>query len=329
MSPAGTTRLVADVGGTNTRMAIFDPDQGELRALRIYRNHDFHRFEDVVGAWLQGLEAPAPTRACIAVAAPPGGDRVQMVNMDWSFSCRELAAAFDLEQVVWINDFVSNAYALHHLGANDCHTLRPARAAGLQDRRPADRRPTHRLAVVGPGTGLGGASVLRVEGRALAIAAEPGHMGLCPANAEEIALFQLLLAAHPGLYAELLVSGPGLLRLYRGLAAVRGEACVADTAEEVSRLALAAEDALCRAALDTFCALLGSVCGDFVLATGSYEGLYLAGGIIPGMIPFLEQSPFLQRLAAKGAMQDHLEQVPVRVITSPQPGLIGAAHAPL
>ena len=326
MKPAGTPRLVADVGGTNTRMAVFDPDKGELRALQIYRNRDFHRFEDVVGAWLQGLGAPAPTRACIAVAAPPGGDRVQMVNMDWSFSCRELAAAFGLEQVMWINDFVSNAYALHHLAANDCHTLRRPQSAASQDRRPADRRPANRrpanrLAVVGPGTGLGGASVLRVEGRALAIAAEPGHMGLCPANAEEVALFQLLLAAHPGLYAELLVSGPGLLRLYRGLAAVRGEACVADTAEEVSRLALAREDALCATALDTFCALLGSVCGDFVLATGSYGGLYLAGGIIPGMIPFLEQSPFLQRLVAKGAMRGHL--------TSPQPGLIGAAHAPL
>jgi glucokinase len=82
-------------------------------------------------------------------------------------------------------------------------------------------------------------------------------------------------------------------------------------------------------ALNTFCALLGSVCGDFLLANGSYGGLYLAGGFIPQMTEFLTQSSFHQRLVTKGAMHDMLVAVPVYVITSGQPGLIGAAHAPL
>ena len=82
-------------------------------------------------------------------------------------------------------------------------------------------------------------------------------------------------------------------------------------------------------ALQTFCALLGSACGDFVLSNGAYGGLYIAGGIVPRMIPFLEASNFLSRFQNKGAMSQHLAQVPIYVITTEQPGLIGAAYAPL
>lgn len=78
-----------------------------------------------------------------------------------------------------------------------------------------------------------------------------------------------------------------------------------------------------------FCDLLGSACGDFVLATGSYGGLYLAGGIVPRILPLVQQSHFLQRFAQKGAMAKHLARVPVYAITGADAGLIGAAHATL
>ncbi|MFT6892185.1 MAG: glucokinase, partial [Halioglobus sp.] len=85
----------------------------------------------------------------------------------------------------------------------------------------------------------------------------------------------------------------------------------------------------CVLALQTFCALLGSACGDFVLSSGAYGGLYLAGGIIPKMIDFLNESEFHSRFCQKGGMSRHLTDVPVYVITAQQPGLIGAAHVPL
>jgi glucokinase len=113
------------------------------------------------------------------------------------------------------------------------------------------------------------------------------------------------------------------------LAQIRGEPGHELPPEEISRVALAGEDALCVLALDTFCALLGSVCGDFLLANGSYGGLYLAGGILPRLASFLVASSFHRRVIEKGAMRDTLAAVPVYMITTPQPGLIGAAHAPL
>ena len=315
---APPSRLVADVGGTNTRLALFEPATNAYRALATYINRDYSRFEDIIASWLEALDEPRPTQCCIAVAAPPADDRVTMINIDWSFSCRELARRFGFADLRWLNDFQSNAYALPHLSDADKALLRAGTGAD-----------PGKLATVGPGTGLGGSTLEMVAGQARAHACEPGHMGLAPATPLELEVFRVLLPRHGDIHAELLVSGPGLQRLYQTLAEIHGLTVETLTPEEISRRALQAEDGPCRDALATFCALLGSVCGDFVLANGAYAGLYLAGGIVPRMIPFIRDSQFEQRFQRKGAMHDHLARVPLYVITTPQPGLIGAAHAPL
>jgi glucokinase len=312
------TRLVADVGGTNSRLALFDEARGEFRELAQFSNADFDRFEDVITRWLGTLGEAAPMRACIAAAAPPAGDRVSMVNIGWSFSCRELAARFGFHELAWLNDFQANAHALPHLGAGD-----------VQQLHPGGETPNRTLATVGPGTGLGGATLRWVDGVPIAGEAEPGHAGLSPGSDLELEIFRRLLPDYGDIYAELLVSGAGLARLHTVIAAINGVSGPALTPPEVSYRALSGEDELCVMALQTFCALLGSVCGDFVLSNGAYGGLYIAGGIVPRMIPFLKDSEFLLRFRNKGAMSQHLAQVPIYVITTAQPGLIGAAHAPL
>ena len=98
---------------------------------------------------------------------------------------------------------------------------------------------------------------------------------------------------------------------------------------EISHKAITGEDDLCVSALEIFCALLGSVCGDFLLATGSYGGLYLAGGIVPEISSFVRDSSFRRRMIEKGAMGETLAGIPVYAITSSQPGLLGAARVPL
>ena len=311
-------RVVADVGGTNTRIALFDPSSGEFRALSSYVNREHHSLEDIFEQWLRALPGPTPDQCCLAVAAPPSGDRVVMVNIDWSFSCRELAERFGFSLLRRINDFQANAYALPHLGDTGRQLLHPGRAEG-QDR----------LATLGPGTGLGGAILQRGAGPELSHACEPGHMGLSPGTELELELFRLLLPRHGNINAELLVSGPGLRRLYLALGEISDEPTGEWTPAEISRRAIAGQEPLCTAALDSFCALLGSACGDFLLANGTYGGLYLAGGIVPRMIPYLLNSSFHQRLIEKGEMADHLQKVPVFAITADHPGLVGAAHAPL
>jgi glucokinase len=312
------TRLVADIGGTNSRIGLFDEDSKSIDQIAEYRNSDYDCLEDVISRWLNELDGPAPTRGCIAAAAPPSGDRVNMINLGWSFSCEELAARFGLQQFLWLNDFQANAHALPYLRGDDLQQV----SAGCPGQ-------SNTLATVGPGTGLGGATLRWADGIARACDAEPGHTGLSPASDLEIEIFKLLMPEFGDIYTELLVSGAGLARLYQTIARIEGASPAAFSPADVSQKALDGSDPICVLALETFCALLGSTCGDFVLSNGAYGGLYIAGGIIPRMTDFLRNSEFSARVIAKGAMQEQLEAVPVHIITEPHPGLIGAAHAPL
>ena len=318
LTTSSAHRLVADIGGTNTRLALFDPSTNELSALSHYVNRDYDQPEDIIVAWLDALHEPRPTVCCLAVAAPPFGDRVTMFNIDWSFSCRDISERFEFSALRCINDFEANAHALPHLSDHDLTTLHCGKPG-------ADGK----LATIGAGTGLGGATLTLTEGAPIAGASEPGHMGLAAATDVELELFRYLLRQYGEIYAELLLSGPGLQRLYQSLADIQGQSLPPLAPEVISARALTGECELCTLTLNTFCALLGSISGDYVLANGAYGGLYLAGGVLPDMIPFLRSSTFVQRFQNKGKMRDHLANVPLYSITSAVTGLLGAAHAPL
>lgn len=317
MSKPLTNRLVADIGGTNSRLALYDPITDEFRSVRTYTNRDYTQFEDIAVAWLDALAEPQPTECCLAVAAPPFEDQVTMLNINWSFSLQALAKRFGFTSLRCINDFAANAYALPYLAEHDLTILQAGQTERLS-----------KLATVGPGTGLGGATLSWVDESPVVGDSEPGHMGLAPASELELELFQYLLPRSGEVYAELLVSGPGIQRLYQALAVIRGHDALPLSPQEISSRARLQQCEHCMLTLNTFCALLGSTCGDYVLANGAYGGLYLAGGFLPDMIDFLYQSTFLQRFQHKGKMQPHLDQVPVFVITCNTTGLLGAAHAP-
>lgn len=310
-------RLVGDIGGTHSRLALFDPSSDKLRAARTFTNREHTNLESVLSTWLHDLDGPPPRICCLAVAAPPFDDRVSMLNIDWSFSIQGLTSRFGFERMRCINDFEGNAYALPFLHDTDLAVLRPGKTS------------CGKLATIGPGTGLGGATLKYCGDTPVACASEPGHMSIAPANALELALFEVLLSSHGQIYAELLLSGPGLQRLYRAMAEVRQEEAPPLSSAEISRAALNKDCALCRATLETFCALLGSACGDYVLATGSYGGLYLAGGIAAKILPLLRHGAFADRFTAKGQMAEHMGRVPLYVVTADTLGLVGAAHAPL
>lgn len=315
--PGRSDRLVADIGGTNTRIALYETAGNRLRAIKRYRNRDFKSVETVLARWLDEHPDARPREACIAAAAPPDGDFVSMSNCNWSFRGSELAARLGWDRVGVINDFQANACALPWLQEEDWQEIQSGTS------------PCPRLATLGPGTGLGGAILDLSTSAPRAVACEPGHMDLAPTGLRELELWRVLMRQHGRIYAELLLSGPGLARLYQALALVQGAPAEALQAEEISARALAGTDALCSATLHQFCALLGSASADFVLANGALGGLYLAGGILPGFPGFLRQSEFRHRFSDRGPMQGHLQRMPVRVITHPEPGLLGAAHAPL
>ena len=316
--PDMASRVVADIGGTTTRLAVYDERSSDLHHLATYTNNEYSGPEQIIEHWLGDLGETAPSSCCFAVAATPMGDQVNMVNIGWSFSCAELGRRFSFSRMGWVNDFQANAHALPYLGATDREVLQqgqPREGAGL--------------ATMGPGTGLGGATLEWIAGQPHARDSEPGHAGLSPATRLELEIFRLLLPRHGNIHAELLVSGAGIVRLYQAVSELRGEPIQELAPADITSRALVGSDDSCVLALQIFCALLGSACGDYVLSNGAYGGLYLAGGIVPRMIPFLRSSSFLQRFRHKGAMTGIMEEIPLYVITAPQPGLLGAGHAPL
>ncbi len=308
-----TERLVADVGGTSIRLALAAAPSAPLQRQCSYAVADFDSIDAAITAYLKAEDVRCPDQVCLALAAiETGGDQVQMTNHDWQFSRSELQKTLACQQLMVINDFDAIGLALPHLEEQQLHRLR-------EHSCQANRH----LLAIGPGTGLGG-SVWTEQGELLPC--EPGHAGLSPVNELELDLFRLLLQGVDEVYAEWLLSGPGLIRLYHCLCQHLGSSGKLDSAAEICQAALAGDE-LAQQTVLLFCDLLGSAAGDLATSTGALGGIYIASGIVPRIIPLLEQSRFLQRLRNKGAQSDNLARVGVAIITDPQPGLLGAAAA--
>jgi len=307
-------RLVADLGGTHIRFALAD-SFGKLDAIRRIECRHYPGIIEATADYLDNLGVDAPRDACLAIAAVETDERITMTNNSWRFSRQELKAHFGFQQLQLINDFAAIALSLPRLDNSQVQYLTTSVQAD----------PENALAI-GPGTGLGGARLL--AGRHV-IACEPGQAGLCPASPVEREIFAALQSEHAELVSESLLSGPGLERLHQTLARIRGEQAPSLPAAAISAAAMTGSDSLCQEALDIFCALLGSAAGDFTVCSGAYGGVYLAGGIVGQILPFLEQSDFLERFVNKGAMESRLSQIPVLVILDPNPGLLGAAAWPM
>lgn len=314
--------LVADIGGTNARFALAHTGTGaiELQQIRELHTADFASLADALRHYLQAGDLPTPARAVLAVAAPVSGEQVRITNNPWHFSVSGLRRETGIAQLRLINDFAAVAYAvsrlpaehLQHLGGPLLHS-----AAGREGR----------YAVLGPGTGLGVAHLLIRQGEAVVIETEGGHVGFAPSSAEEREVLRLLLQEFPRVSWERLLSGPGLLNLYRALAQLRGETASLLQPAQITQAASEGRDTLALHAVQTFCALLGSFSGDVVLGSGAWDGLFLAGGVTPRLLPWLQEDRFRSHFEAKGRFSDLLARVPSLLVNHPHTGLYGAAAA--
>lgn len=317
MAPTSYPRLLLDVGGTRVRLAWKagpDTPMGRFES-GLCRDHDSlaRAIEDYLLD--HGLSAPA---ACaIGIANPITGDQVRMTNHPWSFSIAELQRRLGVGRLVVINDFTAIALSLPDLP--------PGQLRRIGGGEPVAGAPR---AVLGPGTGLGVSGLLSApSGQPVAIAGEGGHATLAAADAEEAALVDRLRQRFGHASAERALSGPGLVNLYDAVASRAGEPPRAITPPEVIDRARGG-DAVCRAALDHFCALLGAFAGNLALTLGAVGGVYVAGGIAPRIVEELESSRFRLRFEGKGRFREYLARIPIYVIGSdPSPALLGASRA--
>lgn len=309
--------LVADIGGTNARFARVPTVDAEPQAVQVLRCNDYPGPAEAIEAYLGTIDGDRPRAAVLAVAAPVLGDQVNMTNHPWRFSIKELRLRLGLEKLRVLNDFTALALALPHLGPDE---LRPIHAG-----QPTPRAP---LALLGPGTGLGVSGLLPVgDASWLPLAGEGGHVTLAAGNDREAAVIGELRRDYPHVSAERVLSGSGLVNLYRAVARLDGVPAETDDPATIARRALDDDCPQCRETLNLFCALLGSVAGDLALTLGAHGGIYIGGGIVPRLGAFFATSPFHRRLTAKGRYTTYLERIPCHVVIAPTPALLGTARA--
>lgn len=318
--PPAPPVLLADIGGTHARFALADPGAPMPlldASIRVYAVAGFPSLADAAAHYLAGAGA-CPARAVMAVAGRVQGDTARMTNHPWLVSGERVRQALGLDAVALVNDFVAQAMAVRLIGRDDLAVIgevQPQAATADQDLT---------LAVLGAGTGLGVGALLRRGGRWLPIATEGGHAGFAPGTPGEIAILELLSADFGRVSNERIASGAGLVNLHRALGRIDGLDTGPMQPEDVTAGA-AAGDRLCERAVEAFCAAFGAMAGDLALTFGAWNGVYLSGGLVPPLLPWLRRAGFRQRFEDKGRYAAAMARVPTLAVLHPQPGLLGAA----
>jgi glucokinase len=310
------TGLIADIGATNTRLAMVEPD-GAITRVRVFATEDFASLADAIEAYL-AVESPPvrPTLAVLAVAAPVTGDTVTLTNHPWTFSVDAMRKQLGFSALRVINDFVANALAVPHLTETD--------RAQIGGGAPVKGAP---IGLIGPGSGLGVSTLIPNSGaEAIFIQGEGGHVTMAAADDREAAVLALMRRRFDHVSAERLLSGPGLVNLYNALCELSGVPAAALTAAQITNAGIESEDSRAREATAMFCAMLGTISANLALTVGALGGIYIAGGIVPKLGISFAQSQFRARFEAKGRFSRYLATIPTYVITHPEPALLGAAR---
>jgi len=317
--------LAGDIGGTSTRLAVFDGASGPLavRAEERYASASYAGLSEIVRAFTATSAFPIDA-ACFGIAGPVRDGRVETPNLPWVIEADALAAQLRLPRVTLLNDLEANAWGVFTLGGADVATL----AAG---------HPTAdgNAAILSAGTGLGEAGYFWDGRRLRPFASEGGHASFAPSDELTIELYRWLHARHGHVSWERVLSGPGLVNIFNFLRDTRrgeepswlaGEIESGDPAAAISKAALAETSGLAVHALDLFVTLYGAEAGNLALKMKATQGVWLGGGIAPKILPRLKRPGFLEAFHDKGRFRAFLEAVPVRVILNDKTALRGAAY---
>ena len=323
--------LCGDIGGTNTRLAILEPESAALGRLpamlasATLSSKNFATFDDAVAEFL-GRQNIAVEMAGFGIAGPVLGRRCQATNLPWVVDAAELESRFGFKRVELKNDLEALAHGIPALGEDDFATLHEGEPFGVPKAGNA--------ALIAAGTGLGQAGLYFDGHTHHPFATEGGHTDFAPRSEEEMALLRFLLRRHKRVSTERVASGPGLVTLYEFVLEKNGavpeaEIAAAPPEAKAATISNAAQGGSCpnaTEALDLFIGILGAEAGNLALKMMSLAGVYIGGGIPPKMLGKLREGKFREAFCAKGRMRPLLEAMPLKVILNDDTALYGAAR---
>ncbi len=316
--------LAGDVGGTKTNLGVLGlrENKPEIRVMESYASQAASSLEDLVHRFLD--EHPASiTSACFGIPGPVIKGLSKTTNLPWVVSEDRIKDHFGLDKVRLVNDLAATANSVPVLQESALSSLNPGKPnlGGT-------------IGLIAPGTGLGTALLVFIDGRAYPLASEGGHVDFAPKNELQIGLLRHLLAEMSHVSAERLGSGPGLFTIYSWLKEYRNYSeptwltermALQDGSKVISEAAIAEKEPLCVEALDLFITILGSTAGNLALTGMTTGGIYLGGGIVPQILDKLQEGLFMKAFTDKGRFRSILNDVPVRVILNDKAAMIGAA----
>lgn len=318
--------LAGDIGGTKTHLALFAA-RGEklfVESQRVFPSKRYSGLAPVVEEFLAGGRCAA-VAACFGIAGAVVDGKVTTPNLPWMVDIEDLRRLLKIEAITLLNDLEAAAYGIFTLESDEFCVLNEGKM-----------RHAGNKALIAAGTGLGQA-ILHDDGRRFRpSASEGGHGDFAPRNELEIELLRHLMSRFGHVSYERVVSGPGLMNIYRFLRDVRGLeepgwlseriAAADDPSAEISKAALKGEAPICSEALAIFVSVYGAEAGNLALRAKTVRGVYIGGGIAPKILDKLKDGTFMRAFADKGRYTDLVKAVPVQVVLNEQAPLRGAAY---
>lgn len=323
--------LAGDIGGTKTRLSIFENSKSGLVCCetkkfssQAYPNFIslFEEFQNMTGC--QEFEA-----ACLGAPGPVINGEVNATNLPWSLSETHISEICRIPKVLLVNDLYATAAAIPYFPREKIRNLYRGTPPMETERRSV---------IVAPGTGLGQAFFKTVEGDLWICPSEGGHSDLAPTTPLEVELYQYLSLDYKHVSYERVLSGLGLVNVYRFLkSAGYGEEppelsarlSTEDKAAVIGDSGIKGEFELCSKALDLFVSLLGSHAGNLALAFGVNDAVYLGGGIPPKIIDKLMDGQLVQSFLNKGRLSEAVSGTSINVILDDHAAIFGAANLAL
>ena len=313
--------IVADIGATNARFGLMAEQNGVVEQTHVLKCEDYLGFAEAYRAYcdLIGMDHKAIKRAAAAIAGPiTRADLVRMTNHPWAFSRSATQKELGLSHFVVVNDFTAVALSLSALKGSDLVLVGEKGRVDVNAPR----------AVLGAGTGLGVSGLIPDgKGGFIPLSGEGGHVTMSPYNDREAAVLHILRDWFGHVSAERLICGSGLVNLYRALATLEQIDPRHTKPDQITIAACDENEALSTEALTMFCAMLGTVAGNLALTLGARGGVYIAGGIVPRILPFFQKSPFRNRFKAKGRFENYNAGIPTYVVTHAFPAFVGLEAA--
>ena len=306
--------LIGDIGGTNARFQILvNPNTKPIGFPNLLTaNHS--TIEDAIQSGILDHTKVKPRAAIIAAAGPIENGRLDLTNYNWSIHPESFLGDLSIDDLILLNDFEAQALATTSFEAADLIKIGAGEPVANASR-----------VIIGPGTGLGVAGLIHGYDNWIPVPGEGGHVSMGPQTDEDFSIWPFLEKECNRVSAEQLVSGRGILNIYRAVYARENQVATLTTPEQVTTAALDGSDKLAANSVELFCGYLGRIAGDMALTFLARGGVYIAGGIGKQITPIMRSSSFRREFENKFPHSELLRSIPTYLIVHENAALSGLA----